>query len=75
MSAETILLFAVRRMFWVHMPVVGLLLLVSWLSAQWPTGVSALAALVAFAWVVLALGDWITAELRADRLGPADTAA
>ena len=55
-------------MFWAHMPVIFLLLLTSSVTAQLPSGFSGLCAIAAFAWVVLALGDWITAELRADRL-------
>lgn len=62
-----VILFANRRMWWVHVPVVGVLLLVSVLTAQIPTGFSALVAIVAFGWVVLALGDWTAAELRASR--------
>ncbi|WP_417364019.1 hypothetical protein [Glutamicibacter arilaitensis] len=68
MSPADVLRFAVRRMFWAHMPVIFLLLLASSVTAQLPSGFSGLCAFAAFAWVVLALGDWITAELRADRL-------
>ena len=69
MSFADVLRFAVRRMFWAHMPVIFLLLLASSVTAQLPSGFSGLCAIAAFAWVVLALGDWITAELRADQLG------
>ena len=67
-SSADVLRFAVRRMFWAHMPGIGLLLLLCSLTAQLPSGFSGLCAIAAFAWVVLALGDWITAELRADRI-------
>jgi len=69
MSSADVLLFAVRRMFWVHVPVIVLLLLVCALTAQIPSGISGLSAILAFGWVVLALGDWTSSELRADRLG------
>ncbi|NQD42516.1 hypothetical protein [Glutamicibacter halophytocola] len=69
MTSADVLCFAVRRMFWVHIPVIALVLLVCLLTAQIPSGFSGLCAIVAFGWVVLALGDWTTSELRADRLG------
>ncbi|MGP5383400.1 hypothetical protein ACTXL8_14635 [Glutamicibacter arilaitensis] len=68
MSAEMVLCFAVRRMFWIHMPVIFLLLLASAVTAGIQSGFSGLSTIVAFSWVVLALGDWVTSELRANRL-------
>ncbi|MGH3651470.1 hypothetical protein [Glutamicibacter sp.] len=67
MSPADILRFAVRRMFWVHMPVIGLLLLASSVTAQLPSGFSGLCAIAAFGWVVLAVGDWVASDLRAFR--------
>lgn len=68
MSADLVLCFAVRRMFWIHMPAIFLLLLASAVTAGIQSGFSGLATIVAFSWVVLALGDWVTSELRANRL-------
>jgi len=69
MTSAQVLRFAVRRMFWVHMPLIGLLLLLCYLTATIPSGFSGLCAIIAFGWVVLAVGDWTTSELRADRIG------
>lgn len=65
MSSADVLLFAVRRMFWVHVPLICLLLLVCCVTAQFQSGFSALCAIATFGWVVLAVGDWVTADLRA----------
>ncbi|MFK0082746.1 hypothetical protein [Glutamicibacter sp. NPDC090743] len=67
MSPADVLRFAVRRMFWVHMPTIGLLLLLCMLTAQMPSGFSGLCAIAAFGWVVLAVGDWVASDLRAFR--------
>jgi len=65
MSSQEIVRFAWRRMLLLHLPVIGVLLLVSLLASRLDNGVAALAGLLAGIFVMVALLDWVKSELAA----------